>query len=324
MKRRYLLIIVAVIVLFSLIFVATNLGSIKIPFHELIEGFLGKESESFIIVRDLRLPRILIAVFVGANLAVSGVLLQAVMQNPLVDPGITGVSSGASVMAILIMLYFPQLYSILPLASFLGGLFACFLVYSLAWKRGLSPIRIVLSGVAVNAFLGGISSILAILNTDKIAGVLMWVNGSMASRGWKDFKVLFVYSILGLIFSLFLYKSCNILSLGEKNAKNLGANINLNRIILSLTAVFLAGVSTSVVGIIGFVGLIVPHISRMLIGSNHKFLVPFSMLSGSITLLLADTLARTVAKPYEIPVGVVMAALGGPFFLYLLRRSEKR
>ncbi|MCM8819683.1 MAG: iron ABC transporter permease [Candidatus Omnitrophica bacterium] len=323
MKRRYLF-IVAVLILVFLICIAINLGSIKIPLYEIAEGFLGKQSERFIIVRDLRLPRILIAVFVGANLAVSGVLLQAVMQNPLVDPGITGVSSGASVIAILVMLYLPQFYNILPFASFLGGLFACFLVYSLAWKRGLSPIRIVLSGVAVNAFLGGISSILAILNTDKIAGVLMWINGSMASRGWKDVKVLSVYSIFGLIFSLFLYKSCNILSLGEKNAKNLGTNINLNRLILSLTAVFLAGVSTSIVGIIGFVGLIVPHIARMLIGSNHKFLIPFSMLSGSITLLLADTLARTIAKPYEIPVGVVMAALGGPFFLYLLRRSDKR
>lgn len=322
-KYRHLYIIASLIILLLITYIAINLGSVKIAFPDIVRGLFSGEQGAAGIVRDLRLPRILIAIMVGMNLAVAGVLLQAVMGNPLADPGITGISSGCSIVAIIVMLYFQELYYILPLLAFLGGAFACILIYMLAWKKGLSPIRIILAGVAVNATLGGIVSMLSILNSDKIQGILMWVNGSLSARGWKDVNMLFIYTLIGIVMAFPLYKTCNIIVLGDKTATSLGVNINLQRILISAVAVYLAGISTSIVGVIGFVGLVVPHISRMIIGSNHKYLIPFSSIMGANLLLTADTLGRTIAMPYEIPVGVVMAVMGGPFFLYLLRRSEK-
>ncbi|MEW8956701.1 FecCD family ABC transporter permease [Clostridium sp.] len=320
-SRVYFLAIFALLLI--AIYFSINIGSVKVPFSEIIQGLFSEATGDVGIVRDLRLPRILIAILVGGNLAVSGVLLQAVMKNPLADPGITGISAGASVIAIFVMLYFPKLYFAMPLMSFIGGAFACFLIYSLAWKKGLSPVRIVLAGVAVNSVLGGISGMLSILNSDKISGVLMWLNGNISTRGWNDVYILFIYSLIGIGLALPLYKSCNIILLGDKTAKNLGFNVNIQRILISAVAVFLAGISTSIVGVIGFIGLVVPHISRMLIGSDHKELIPFSAMLGALILLLADTFGRVIAAPYEIPVGIVMAVIGGPFFLYLLRRSDR-
>lgn len=322
-KYRHIYILASLIILLLITYIAINLGSVKIAFPDIVRGLFSGEQGAAGIVRDLRLPRILIAIMVGMNLAVAGVLLQAVMGNPLADPGITGISSGCSIVAIIVMLYFQELYYILPLLAFLGGAFACILIYMLAWKKGLSPIRIILAGVAVNATLGGIVSMLSILNSDKIQGILMWVNGSLSARGWKDVNMLFIYTLIGIVMAFPLYKTCNIIVLGDKTATSLGVNINLQRVLISAVAVYLAGISTAIVGVIGFVGLVVPHISRMIIGSNHKYLIPFSSITGANLLLTADTLGRTIAMPYEIPVGVVMAVMGGSFFLYLLRRSEK-
>ncbi len=303
---------------------ALSLGVLKVSMVEILTKLFTDVDENVAIIRDLRGPRIVLSILAGFNLAVSGALMQAVLGNPLADPGITGVSAGASVVAITVMIYFPHLFNYLPFLSFLGGLTAYGIIIILSWKKGFSPLRLVLSGIAVNAFLGGINSILAILNTDKIQGVLLWTNGSIAYRGWNHVRMLLPYTIIGIVLSLLLSKSANLIQLGEKNAKNLGLNVDLHRVFLSLMSVYLAGISVSVVGIIGFVGLIVPHISRLIIGSDHKFLIPMAGLTGSLLLLLGDTLARTVAMPLELPVGVVMAAVGGPFFLVLLRKKVDR
>lgn len=320
----------ASIILFSatifiiVMFLSIGFGSVKIPVREIFH-LIFKDGDVInkSIIMDIRLPRVLIAIIVGANLAVSGALLQSVMQNPLADPGIIGVSSGASLAAISIMLLMPQYTYLVPLAAFLGGIFATFLIYMLAWKDGIKPVRVILSGVAINAMLGGTTSFISVLNSDKIQGIIMWVNGSIAGRSWGDFKMLLPYSIVGLILSLFCIRPANVLLLGDEKASNLGLNVNKSRILLSLLAAFLAGISTSVVGTIGFIGLIIPHISRLLIGSDYKYLLPFSMINGGIMLLLADTFARIIAKPIELPVGTIMAVIGGPFFLYLLRKGGK-
>ena len=190
----------------------------------------------------------------------------------------------------------------------------------MAWKNGLKPERVVLAGVAINTILGGFISLLSTLYSDKIQSAILWLNGSLATKTWQDVHMLVWYSVIGLILSLFLIRSANVLQLGEESATNLGFNVNRTRLIISLVAVFLAATSTAVVGIISFVGLIVPHISRMLMGSDHKYTIPFSMVLGGIVLLIADTLARTVGGSIEIPVGVIMSIVGGPFFLYLLRK----
>ena len=242
------------------------------------------------------------------------------MKNPLADPGITGVSTGASVAAIIILLLLPQYTGILPLIAFIGGAFACILVFIMAYKNGIKPGRIVLAGVAVNAILGGVISFLSTMYSDRIQSAMLWLNGSLATKTWVHVEMLFIYSIIGLIISLFLIRSANILQLGDDAATNLGVNANYSRLIICSVAVFLAAISTSVVGVISFVGLIVPHIARMIMGSDHKYTIPFSMVLGGMVLLVADTLGRTIGGAIEIPVGVIMSIFGGPFFLYLLRK----
>lgn len=319
---------VAVIILLALfvsvVLIAIGTGSVNIPISEVIEHlFSSGESINRDIIMDIRLPRVLIGILVGASLSVAGAILQAVMQNPLADPGLIGVSSGASLAAIFIMLILPAYTSLVPIAAFLGGMVATLVIYALAWKQGIKPMRIILAGVAVNAMLGGATSLLSVLNSDKIQGIILWVNGSLSGRSWLDLRTIYIYIILGLILSFFCIRPANMLLLGDEKATNLGLNTNKARILLSILAAFLAGVSTSVVGIIGFVGLVVPHISRFVIGSDYKYLLPFSMVGGSTLLVAADTFARTIAKPIELPVGTLMAVVGGPFFLYLLRKGGK-
>lgn len=322
-KIKVLIILISLILLGFLIIVTIGIGSVNIPINEIIQTFLGHGNEiTESIIMDMRLPRIIIAVFVGASLSISGALLQSVMKNPLADPGITGVSSGASLAAIVVMLYLPHLYGSLPFIAFLGAIVSCIMVFALSWDNGLNSMRIILAGVAVNAIFVGATSLLSILNSDKIQGILLWINGSIAYKGWKEVTYLVPYSIIGIILSLFCTKGANLLALGDDVATNLGVNVNRTRIFISLVAVFLAGISTSVVGIIGFIGLIVPHICRLILGYDYKYLIPMSAVLGSILLLIADTMARFIARPVELPVGVIMSMIGGPFFLFLLRRKK--
>lgn len=323
-KRRILTLTVTFFALCTTILFSISKGSADYALLEVVDALINKPDNMVTaVVWNLRMPRVIIAVFVGMNLAVSGVLLQAVMGNPLADPGLTGISSGASLAAIVIMLLLPQYYHFLSIGAFLGGAIACAMVYALAWKNGIRPLRIILAGVAVNAILGGATSLLSILNSDRIQGVLMWLNGSMSGKSWADAKILVPYSLIAISGSVFCIRGANLLQLGDTVATNLGAKVNRVRLMLSMVAVFLAGISVSIVGIIGFVGLIVPHMSRKLIGADYKYLLPQCMLLGGLTLLLGDTLARTVASPIELPVGVIMAVVGGPFFLYLLRKEDQ-
>ena len=319
-KKKIVIICTSFVILISLIFLFGTIGSVRLSFSEMIAGLSGENKMASTILYEMRLPRNILAVLVGASLAIAGLLLQAVMKNPLADPGITGVSSGASVMAIIILLLLPKYVGILPLVAFVGGAISCIVVYLMAWKNGLDPIRVVLAGVAVNAILGGIIALLTTLYSDKIQGALLWLNGSLAAKTWDDVKIVAFYSVIGLSLSLLCARGANVLSLGDSSATSLGFNVNKTRVMLSAVAVFLAGTSTAIVGIISFVGLIVPHISRMIIGSDHKYSIPFSMILGAIVLLVADTLARTILGSLEIPVGVIMSIVGGPFFLYLLRK----
>jgi len=322
-KIKYTIIIITLISLLFATLFFTAIGSVSLSFGEVLEALTSHEpSIARTIVFTMRLPRNIVAALVGANLAVSGILLQAVMKNPLADPGITGVSSGASVVAVFIILAVPRLMQQLPLFAFIGAAIACLMVFLLAWKNNeVQPLRIVLAGVAVNAILGGFISMMFVLFTDQTHNAIVWLNGNLVASTWDDVRTLFLYSAVGLIASLFLVRSANILQLGDEAAKNLGFNVTKTRLILSGVAVFLAGVTTAIVGIIGFIGLIVPHAARMLMGSDHKYTIPFSMVLGGLVLLVADTVGRAIGGPIEIPVGIVTAIIGGPFFLYLLRKK---
>lgn len=321
LDRKYVIIGGSFLTLIILIVLFSTIGSVNLSLGEIFSALINNDNNMVTtIVYKMRLPRNILAALIGANLAVSGILLQSVMKNPLADPGITGVSSGASVAAIIILLLMPHFSSLLPLFAFIGGAIACALVYIMAWKNGLRPERIVLAGVAINTILGGFISLLSTLFSDRIQSAILWLNGSLATKTWSHVDMLFLYSLIGLGLSLFLIRSANVLQLGDESAKNLGFNVSRTRLVISAVAVFLAAISTAVVGIISFIGLIVPHIARLLMGSDHKYTIPFSMVLGAIVLLIADTLARTIGGSIEIPVGVITSIVGGPFFLYLLRK----
>lgn len=316
--------VVTILALAVLILIAINTGSIKVTPAQLFSGLFIKYDPQVATIYDLRLPRIFIAITAGAATAVSGVLLQAVMKNPLADPGIIGVSSGASLVAVIVTAYLPSLYMTIPFLAMLGGLISFFIVYTLSWDKGLSPLRIILVGVAVNSCLSGIMSAFSTIGGSTYSDAASIVNGNITLKTWSDFKMLIVYVLIGLVAAIFMARSCNLMGLEDKTARSVGVNVTRNRIIISVIAVLLASVSTAVIGSISFLGLIVPHIARLLVGSDHKILIPYSIVLGAFVLLLADTIGRTIASPYEISASVVMAVVGGPFFIILLRKSRQK
>lgn len=312
------------ILLLIFVVISIGMGSVYISPLETIQTiFTRSEEMATTIIWDLRIPRVAVAAIVGVNLALSGALLQAVMRNPLADPGLTGVSSGASVTVLAIMLVFPNFTSFVPIVAMIGGTIAVAIVYALAWKKNtISPVRIILAGVAVNAIFGGITGLLSILYSDRLPAALQWMNGSLGGKGMGDVAVLLPYSMIGWVLALFCIRSANLLSLGEKVASNLGENTNCIRILLSLVAVYLAAVSVSIVGLLGFVGLVVPHMARLIVGTNYRFVIPMSMVLGAVVLVIADTIGRTLFAPLDLPAGIIMAMVGGPYFLYLMRKGD--
>lgn len=322
-RKKIVSFIITGVGLLGLFLLAVNTGTLKVSPIELFNGLFVEYDPNVATIYDLRFPRIFIAMFGGAATAVSGVLLQAVMKNPLADPGIIGVSSGASLAAVLITAFLPSAFFFTPFIAFLGGMVAFLLVYSLSWKGGLSPLRIILVGVAVNAMFTGLMSAFNSGTGSSYSGAASIVNANITQKTWDDFGTLVVYVVVGIIASFFVCGRCNLLALEDKTARSLGVNVTRSRIVISVIAVLLASISTAVIGPISFLGLIVPHIARLLAGSDHKVLVPYSVLLGAFTLLLADTIGRTIAAPYEISAAVIMSVVGGPFFIILLRRSKE-
>lgn len=323
MNRKWLSFIVLSVLLIGLFFWAVNTGGIKISFLALWRGLFIEYSRDVEIIFDLRFPRIFVALLAGAALAVSGVLLQAVMKNPLADPGIIGVSAGAGFFSAVVVVFFPAFFFFIPIFAFIGGIAACLLVYSLSWKSGLSPLRIILVGIAINAVFTGLLNALKYVGGSSSGNIVnSIINSGMAMKTWVDVRMLIGYVLFGVAASLLAARQCNLLALEDKTVRNLGVNVTLVRIIVSAIAVLLASISTAVIGAVSFVGLIVPHIARLLVGTDHKVLLPFSVLLGGFTMLFADTVGRTIAYPYEIPAAIVMAVVGGVFFIFLLRRSE--
>lgn len=323
-RSKWFIIGIAFALLVIVIVLSIGLGSVQFTPIETLSALLGDGGTvSDTIFWDIRIPRIFLAVMIGANLALSGALLQAVMHNPLADPGLTGVSSGAAVAVLFVLLVTPTHTSFIPILAIVGGAAAAIMVYTLAWKKGgVSPIRVILSGVAVNAVFGGVIGLMSLLYSDKLPAALQWLNGSLSGKGMGDVLIMLPYSAGGWIAAFFCIRQANILRLGEQIAVNLGESINRIRLTLSFLAVYLAAVSVSTVGLVGFVGLVVPHMARMIIGSDYRNQLPLSIGLGALVLLVADTVGRTLFAPLEIPAGIVMAIVGGPYFLYLMRKGE--
>lgn len=323
MNKKYSTIKFISVVIFIIIlaFLCVRVGTIKVSLRELIEGLIWGTNSRVEIIKMVRLPRIFISLLSGATLAVSGVLLQAVMKNPLADPGIVGISAGASFASALVTAFLPQLFFMTPVFGLLGGLVACGLVYSFAWKKGLNPGRIILAGIAINALFESGAEVITYMTSTGISPTNASASLS-TGKSWDVVGVILFYGIIGLVLAMFVAKKCNLLALGENNARSLGLHVNKERMVISIIAVFLAIIPTTQIGVISFVGLIVPHLGRLIIGTNHYRLIPFTALLGGAMMLFADLLSRTIAYPIEIPIGIVMSIIGVPFFLYMLRKRD--
>ena len=282
--------------------------------------FSGGDCIEFQIIYNLRLPRTLLGALVGAALAVAGVILQAVMRNPLASPGIIGVSSGAGLAAVVALMIFPALSGWLIPVAFGGAFITATAVYLLAWKRGVEPVRLLLAGVAVSSLLGAMSTAIMLFNSEKVAGILDFAIGSLSTRSWPQLELVAPYIIAGLAVAVIIAPKLNILGLGDEIAVGLGMNVERMRLCFIALAALLAGAAVSVVGLLGFVGLIAPHIVRMIIGGDSKFLIPGAAIFGAVLVVGSDTAGRVVIAPEELPLGIIMALLGPPFFLWLLRR----
>ena len=321
--RMLVMIILVVAVVSSMIF-SLLYGSTYVSLQDIWQALTSSEltSTSSQIIWNIRLPRNIVAAFVGASLAVSGAILQAVMKNPLADPQIVGVSSGAGLAGVIVLILFPGYDYIVPLVAFLGAMGAALMVYALAWKNGIRPSRIILAGVAVAAFLGSGISALLVFYGDRVQGALLWMVGGLLARSWPQVEVLFPYATVGLILACLGAKRLTILSLGDETAKGLGLKVEQTRFVMTAVAALLAAGAVSIAGLIGFVGLVVPHMLRLIIGNDYAYLLPGSALLGALVLVVSDTVGRVIASPIEIPVGIIMAFFGAPFFLYLLRRDR--
>lgn len=318
---------VTILILFAFLavlgaFLSLTKGSSVITMSQIVELLLhpGTDPQSQIIW-NIRMPRTIVGALVGINLSLSGAILQAIMRNPLADPHIIGISSGAGLAGVVIMILFPTLEYLITPVAFVGAMLAAICIYILAWKNGIKPVRIILAGVAVSAFLSAGISGLMIFYSDRVHGALMWMVGGLAARSWPHVSIILPYAIIGLVLALASASYLNILQLGDEMARGLGVNVEVTRIVMTAIAALLAASAVSVVGLLGFVGLVVPHAARLLIGSDYRFLLPAAALLGVAIVTLSDTFARVIFAPIELPVGIIMAFLGAPFFLFLLRRE---
>ena len=274
------------------------------------------------IVWTLRLPRLILGMCIGGSLALAGTVLQAILRNPLADPGIIGVSAGGGLVAVVLLILFPHMTGWLPLGATVGGLGVALVIYSIAWKDGtIFPLRVILAGVALNTALASLMSLLMLLYSERVPAVLPWLAGTLSGRSWPQVELLWPYACAAGIPVFFFARQLNLLLLGEEQAAALGLPVTLTRLGLSALAAGLAAGVVSVAGLIGFVGLVVPHLCRLLVGADHRFLLPTAALVGAGLVVTADLGARTLFAPLEIPVGLLLALLGAPYFLWMLRRG---
>ncbi len=280
------------------------------------------------IILSIRLPRVLLGVLVGASLSTAGTAFQGMLKNPMADPYVIGISSGAALgatISIVFNLNFNILgISTISIVAFLGALIAVFVVYNIAKVKNKVPVTtLLLAGIAVGQFLTAIMSFLMVIYSKDMNKIVYWTLGSLAGKGWNPLIKVSLPTILSIIMMNIFARDLNIMLTGEESAHSLGVEVEKTKVYILILGAFMTSMMVSVTGIIGFVGLIIPHIVRMIVGPDHKILLPSSALIGGIFMIFTDTIARTIISPVEIPVGIITALFGGPFFIYLLRKKKR-
>jgi iron complex transport system permease protein len=337
-RRRIYSLLGLAAALIVVIAVAASIGSVEIPlattFYILLDKLLFVDinqtwPDAFAtIVWDYRLPRVILAGLVGAALSTAGATYQGLFRNPLADPYLIGVAQGASVGAIVGFLlpaaWNISAFGLVPLLAFIGAICATIIVYLLARVGKTLPVTtLILSGVALSALLSSIASYLIISSSKEMHGILFWLMGSFSMSKWSEVGIALPYVAVGTAVIIIFARLLNVMQLDEEQAQQLGVNVERYKILLLAAATLITAASVAFVGTIGFVGIIIPHAVRLIWGADHRFLLPLAVLTGAIFMILTDLVSRTVMAPTEIPIGVITAVCGAPFFLYLLRRRKK-
>lgn len=309
-------------------YLSMSLGTNRMSLLTIWEGLFHYDgSREHVILRTVRLPRLLVTLLAGANLAVAGALMQAMTRNPLASPSIFGVNAGASTAVVMLTIWMPHVTAKESVfAAFAGGAFAALIVYGMSsiFKGDHPEVNLALTGVAIQAMLSSFTQMMIIFNETQMDRILFWLAGSVASRKLEHAETLLLWSVPALIAAFCLSRAASIMSLGDELASGLGQKVRLTRGLIAIVVILLAGASVAVTGPIGFVGLIVPHMVRYLIGTqDYRFILPLSALLGTVLLLFADLISRYVMFPFETPVGVITALIGTPYFIYLARKKRK-
>jgi iron complex transport system permease protein len=336
-NRLFLYLFAVVFLVFS-IFLGVSIGSVSIPFSVIYHIFLSEifhvssnvsiDPTNVSIVMNIRFPRVVLACLVGASLSIAGAGFQGLLKNPLADPYILGVSSGSAVGAVLVLflgITIPFLGSFtLPVVSIVFGFLTIIFVLTFVRlvNRSLSVETIILTGVIFSSFLGSLISLMIALTGDQLREIIGWLLGSVSMRGWEYSGMMFPFFIVGGLLLIANSSELNALSFGEERAHHLGVNVQVRKMLVLVAASILTGAAVAVSGTIGFVGLVIPHLIRILFGPDHRHLLPLSMLAGGGFLILADLVARTIIAPTELPIGVITALIGAPVFAVLLFRQR--
>jgi iron complex transport system permease protein len=329
--KNYLLLgglLLGILILWLSFVASLSWGAADIAFKDIYQAFIDFDSSTnHLIIRTVRLPRSLIAMLVGASLAVAGAIMQGLTRNPLADPGILGVNAGAA-LAVVVSTFILGSSSLTIYAwyAFAGAAVSAIAVYFLGslGRGGLTPFNLTIAGAALTAFISSITSGILILSQRTLEEIRFWLAGSVAGRDMNLLLQVLPYICVGLILAIALSRQITILSLGEDTARSLGQTTGLIKILAAISIILLAGASVAIAGPIGFVGLIVPHLVRFLVGVDYRWILPYSAILGATMMLIADICGRLIIQPSELPVGLVMPLIGAPFFIYLIRWKMKR
>lgn len=330
----------SVFIFIAALLLGVSIGTVSIPLSSLLQiiyyQFFSKAAmpDEYMmyanIIFNVRLPRVILAMIVGASLALAGAAFQGLLKNPLADPYTLGISSGASVAAVLVLFFQIEVLMLgkftLPVAGIIGGFLTLLLVigFSQLIDRNFSVETVILTGIIVSSFLGSLLSLMIALTGEELRQIINWLLGSVAMRGYDYIWLAIPFLIIGTLLIFFNSDELNVLSFGEETAKQLGVDVKKRKYMLLIGASLLTGSSVAVSGTIGFVGLVIPHMTRMLVGPNHRRLLPLSFLNGASFLVLADLVSRTIIAPQELPIGVITALIGAPVFAIIFYQQRKR
>jgi iron complex transport system permease protein len=331
-KRFWSVIILLIGLILGMFFISLSTGVIQISPGDVIKTLLNNgTARQELVLFDFRLPGIVLALLIGAGLAISGVILQGITQNELADPGILGINTGAGLAVVLFLYFFKDSLDagsalsifIMPVAALIGAIAAALIIYALAWKKGVNPIRLVLVGIGVNA---GFSAFLTIfqlkMDPQDFRQATVWLTGDIWNASWPFVFALLPWILILIPIALHKAHSLNVLHLGDDVASGLGITVERERRFLLFIAVALAGASVAAGGGIAFLGLVIPHIARKIMGPLHHYIIPVSALLGALLLMVSDTVGKTLLAPTEIPVGIIVSILSAPYFVYLLIKTK--